>query len=311
MKLIVFVLNNKMKIFLVIAIATIINGIGMYIVNQKFSDYFKYEFNSNLLITEVNETTASMKGSYITDYNQFALQDLEQNIMGIDLANLQFIKDNSQSMRRYIQDNLNQGIKAQNQKLVEMYDADLFNENNINIPLPLLDVDHVIIGEFPATNEAMISENFATQIINESNEINDYKNLIGTAKYGYTISGIYKSSNKTEVDEIIVSSEEVTESENKLLLIKDYSEQQLEQLEQSQIPYITYKNFKRINYAVVIELVILFFTLFITYFSLKKEIAIFKFLCEQNKVRKVVTTVNVISPFILIIILKEMLKIFL
>ncbi len=302
MRIVNFSLNNIKKINLIIVVITIINIVGVYIVNKNFEDYFEHVLNNNLLITEINETTKLMDGIHITDYRQPVFQNLNDNIRGIDLANIMFIEDNSQSMRRNVQDKLNQGIKAQNQIFSPIYDSQTLNQKQINIPLPSLDVDHVIIGQYPENGEVLISESFATDLIKTHDEFSKYQQLLGSSQNDYIISGIYNSSNLTEADEVIIYDSKEKDDNNQLLLIEDYSNDQLNLLENSHTSYIVATDFKVVNYKAMMYLTILVLSLITMYLTLRKEISNFRYICKQNKVSNLITNLNLVLPLLLMII---------
>lgn len=298
MRGLIFWKNYSKKILLLLIVLILTGCLALYLVNKEFYDYFKYEIPKNLIAVEYNDKLLADNSTVITDYQFTELEDLKSNIRGIDLGNISFIKDNSNKMKKVVQTKLNNGTKSQKQVLKFMSDAKVLNEWGINIPLLSLDVDHIVVGDFPEVNQVMISEVFATEIINNSVEYKSYNDLVGQTIDNYSISGIYKSLENTEVDEIIKGKQTIDPNESKMLLIDSPTEEQFTVIDESNLVTFSYKDFNNINFGKIFSVMVILSIILLLEMGLIKETKQFIGVCNNHHISRCIFILNIINPII-------------
>lgn len=300
-----FFLNNKKRLIRGIVILSALNVFTSYVITSNISDYYKYDFPENGLLTYYSEFDSEEMVIPISDYGIYQIADIETNVRGIDLAKLTFISDNTDEMKRSVQDKLNSGVKAVNQNIAYMYDSAIFNEYKINIPLQTLDFNHMIIGNYPEGEEMLISETFATELITDDTSIDSYQELIGYEYQGYTVSGIYMATGKTPSDEIILSSDREPEEQINLVLNTDDST--IKQLQTLNYDFITSDYFSTFNSQLFVKMLDVIGSIILFLFLIRNEVSSFKTVCKFNNVNKLLIGINIIVPVSLLLMIISLL----
>ncbi len=296
MRFLIFLKANCKKLTIISSLIVIVNIIGVVSIDKSFEDYFKYTFPNQGLITNQDVKDSEV----ITNYSFIETENANENVRGIDLANLKFLNENSNSMKRQVQERLNNGQKSINQNFVDINDSYLFNQYKINIPLQSLDFDHLVVGKYPVEGEVLISEAFATNLINENVNYQKYEDLIGQNIMGYIISGVYNSSNLTESDEIILF--DPLKSDNTLNFILDETAISKNE-DNDEYFYITSKTYSHLNVKWLSKIILFVISILIFIYLIKNEIISFWLTASHNNVKKNVFVINVAAPITIIIFL--------
>ncbi|WOO89275.1 hypothetical protein R2F61_00805 [Mollicutes bacterium LVI A0078] len=298
MRALVFIVENIKRLIIVILLMGFINIVISYLITQNFIDYVDYHLPDNLLLTYYSDFEKEHATREIADYNMYQAEDVTSNVRGLDLNNIGFINDNSSSMKSYIQNKLNNGTTAIKQNVGYMYDSELFNEYKINIPLNTLDLDHVVIGQYPIDSQILISEEFATEIITGNEEINDYQDLLMFNYQGYQISGIYSSMHQTFSDEIIMYSDDTVEDQ--ITVVLDYDKELLKLLEENDYSYVISEDYSSFNYKFFIQCLVVVTSFIFVFILMRKELLNFKYICKNNNVSMSLFIINILVPFLFI-----------
>lgn len=301
MRLVVFVIENIKRFILLILLIESINLIVGYLISEKFTDFIDYQFPNNMLLTYYSNFGDDVETYLVADYNKYQVEDVTSNVRGIDLSKITFIEDNSEAMKSSLQAKLNVGTTAVKQNIKYIYDSEFFNRYHVNIPLNTLDLDHLVAGKYPVGNQLLISEEFATELISQEQDLNSYQDLIDNGYQNYNISGVYSSSYHTLSDEIIMFSDKKTDDVASIVI--DYDNDILRLLDELEYSYITSNNYSTTNYKLWLETTTIISSFIVFIVLMKKELISFKYICKNNNVSKTVYLINITVPILIIVIL--------
>lgn len=297
MRTVMFTKNYLKKITLVLVIIACISLLLSIVLKEQFDKYYGYSMDENIIIAYAD---TELEYQYITIDVYDSLDKNEIVDGGIDLSKIQFIKDNSYSMRRTVQDLLNKKEYEIPQTYLPFADGKVFNDYSININLPAIDVDHLIIGKFPeAENEILISELLATYIMSNST-IKSYKDIINATYQEMKVVGVYQELGLTKKDEIIMYSSNT--ERNKAQVITSNNRKIRKELATDDISYMTNKDVKKFNVAIFTVLLYFIVVIIVSLFTLKKEINQFIRISECGSISTFMTIINISIPFLVYIL---------
>lgn len=225
-------------------------------------------FISNLSIDKDNDPIAN---PYEVDYK-------------VDISKLNYVKDSSNSLIVDTKNLLNHKNKVISYKLVYLNLPDNL-VGDIKINIPLYNVEELLVGSFPKDGEVLIDESLANNLLSISKD-QKYNDLLNKEykiplkdcedfyceKYSFKISGVYKSNNVSQEQNIIINSNnkayDVLKG-NEAILVKDSNLN--DKILENGINLDSYNtlNYLFIRNLIVIIVGILIFTLFI-YKDLKR-----------------------------------------
>lgn len=297
----IFTIDNKKRFLLVLIVIMFLSVITSYSIKVTFNNFSDYSFPANGLITYYDNFTNGEQVYDIANYSIPEIEDTVTNVRGVDLAKIEFISDNSQQMKDFVQTKLNKGSKGIKQRFSPIYDSDLLNQFKINIPLVSLDLDHLVIGSYPTKGQMLISEEFATELISELEPYSNYQSLIGAVYEGYTISGVYAASYQTISDEIIVPSPD--QPEELINLVIGYNQSTIANIKSNDYDYVTAGKFKQTNYCLLAQFGFIIVALVLLSVCFYKEVISFKQISKLGNVKRLKIYINIILPFIITIVI--------
>lgn len=291
----IFFKQNKKRLLLVFTIILCLSVIMNYFTKTTFNQYYDYYMPPKSLITYFNQFSDDEQVYQIANYGASGIEDTVTNVRGLDLADIYFIKDNSIQMKDNVQSKLNVGTKGLKQTFGYIYDSQILNTYQINVPLKSIDLDHLVIGHYPLESEMLISEEFATELISTSDSLKKYSDLIGFNYNGYNVSGIYAPSYYTIGDEIIIQSQE--EPEDMVNLVLDYSQTTLSTLKNEGYDYIDSNYYNKLNYSHLVEVIFILIAFVVTFACIRNQVYNFRRLSKINNVNVIKMYINLWLPF--------------
>lgn len=289
----VFLKNNKKIILMVLSFIIVLSLIFKITLNMMFDDYIPQKFSSNLLYVEgKNLDFNELKHSQSPELSQIKYSLINylnpyENIEKIKIDDLAFSNDASKEVEDEI-------IKIQldGTNLIELpigynYNNDYFTNKDINVPNYTYNIQSVLVGAYPKSDEVLIGEVYANYLIKKDN-LKDYSDLIGEnihvenkdcydacINQDYKISGVYKPIHVETSEPIIIgdrNGEEYFKTNKYIVEVNNKKEKEdfIESNPEAKI-YDSH-DFEKINYLQIFKIVYVIIVNIIVFILLKKEI---------------------------------------
>lgn len=327
---IIFIKNNKKKMLLIFGLLVVLSVFFKILLNI-LPEYKDYQFDKNYLYIE-NSNIDLNQYEYENTFSLLPIKSISNEIeypyeleLKLKIDDIEFNKNTSAKTLSDVNNLYTSSEKVISLPLVYNLNNDYINSGNIDVPNYEYNVDHVIVGNYPKSNEVMIGEVYANYLMGKLN-LKKYDELVGQKiniktkecndeciDSNLKISGVYKSQSLDEpIENIIIGVddniknkilENIKEDDNQVIIKFDNKKDKKKFIkENNNLEVYDSEYFKKINYQKYLKIIYIVLINIIILFIFKKEFKTQNKILTHYKNKKV----TIIFSFSLLFILSNL-----